>query len=76
MVEVRLLLREGGRGQVIIKTKIEFVWNTDDESEDRLEQTIEEWSDYYRNLMASDIEELVYRTNDIREAIQVEVERV
>lgn len=61
---------------MIIKTKIEFVWNTDDESEDRLEQTVEEWSDYYRNLMASDIEELVYRTNDIREAIQVEVKNV
>lgn len=61
---------------MIIKTKIEFVWNTDDENEDRLEQTIEEWSDYYRNLMASDIEELVYRTNDIREVIQVEVENV
>lgn len=61
---------------MIIKTKIEFVWNTDDENEDRLEQTIEEWFDYYRNLMASDIEELVYRTNDIREVIQVEVANV
>lgn len=57
-----------------IKTKIEFVWNVDDESEDRLEKSLEEWSEYYKNLMVEDIETLV-KSNKLYDAIKIEEEK-
>lgn len=56
-----------------IKTKIEFIWNVDDESGDRLEQSFEEWSEYFKNLMVEDIETLV-KSNKLYDAIKIEEE--
>jgi hypothetical protein len=58
-----------------IKTFISFEWDTDHESEDRLEKTVEEWGEYFSGLMLEDIDGLVKR-NELMSAIQYKVTEV
>ena len=55
-----------------LKTKIEFIWDTDNENGDRLEKSFEEWSEYYKNLMVEDIENFV-KHNKVYGAIKTEI---
>ena len=53
-----------------IETTIKFLWDTNDENEDRTEQTFEEWAEYYKGLMVEDMNTLVIN-NEVLEAISV-----
>ena len=55
-----------------VKTYISFEWDTNNENEDRLEQTPEEWAKYFKTLMVEDITTLTIN-NELMEAIQYEV---